>query len=61
MKSEIKPYTITVINRDDIHHYEGVIGFFVKEGWFVMERADGRRTIIPNNCKRINIPKGWND
>ena len=53
--------SITVISRDSVVEYEDVVGFFVKDGWFVMERKDGSRTIIPNNCKRINIPKGWQE
>ena len=53
--------TITVISKDSIVAYEDVVGFFVKEGWFVMERKDGSRTIIPNNCRRIDIPKEWQD
>ena len=55
----MKPYTITVIHRDYVKEFEGCVGYFVKDSWFVMERKDGSRTIIPNNVRKITIPKEW--
>ena len=44
-----------------IKEFEGCVGYFVKDSWFVMERKDGSRTIIPNNVRKINIPREWQD
>ena len=61
MKSKIKPYDITIATHSGLTDYDS-IGFFFKDGFFIIERPDGRRLMINRDIiEEIWIDEDWNE
>lgn len=60
MKSEIKPYKIEIVTSGAPWYEENVVGHFIKEPYFVVERENGERLLFNNDSiEFIEISKEW--